>query len=153
MNLTSLRNAVNMSIETSEEGVGFRINMAKLKERAEKVGFIPIWYRSSINSEKLHTDDVVLLSAFGSGKDISWFTKDKQIATLIFVVKDDENEILKDLLDQVETYRKNTKPINYPGLHDRLLHYGSCIYTEDDRAINVVNEIVAKYRTVRLPCW
>lgn len=148
MNLTSLRNAVNMSIETSEEGVGFRINMAKLKERAEKVGFIPIWYRSSINSEKLHTDDVVLLSAFGSGKDISWFTKDKQIATLIFVVKDDENEILKDLLDQVETYRKNTKPINYPGLHDRLLHYGSCIYTEDDRAINVVNEIVAKYRTV-----
>ena len=148
MNLTSLRNAVNMSIETSEEGVGFRINMAKLKERAEKAGFIPLWYRTSINSEKLHTDDVVILSAFGSGKDISWFTKDKQIATLIFVVKEEDSEILNDLLDQVETYRKNTKPIQYPGLHDRLLHYGSCIYTEDDRAINVVNEIVAKFRTV-----
>ncbi|MCM1215996.1 MAG: right-handed parallel beta-helix repeat-containing protein [Lachnospiraceae bacterium] len=148
MNLTGLRNAVNMSIETSDEGVGFRVNMTKLTEKADKVGFIPLWYRTSVNSEKLHTDDVVLLSAFGSGKDISWFTKDKQIATLIFVNKDDVDENLQDLLDQIDVYRKNTKPINYPGLHDRLLHYGSCIYTEDDRAINVVNTIVAKYKTV-----
>lgn len=148
MDLTNLKTAVSLSVETIEGDVGFRVNMTKLTQKADELGYIPLWYRSSFNSRSLRTEDASLLSAFVSGKDLSWFSKEKHILTLIFISKENVDEDLQEYLDQLEYYRKNTKPINYPSLHDRLLHYGTCIYTEDDRAINVVNTIVSKYETI-----
>ena len=94
-------NIIKACTQMSKDSMQFSIDLAKLTDLVEDMSLIPL--NTGISSTQVTEDKIPFLCEYFSGAQLSWISKEKFLATLIFIDSTSINTKAMDLINRLNS--------------------------------------------------